>query len=145
VLLLLCSCRTPPALSPADLTAPGWAVSRGQAVWRSNRQSTEIAGELLVASHSTGRTLVEFTKTPLPILIAQTTSEHWRLELVMENRQYGGRMPAPARALWVHLAACLRGSVPPGGVRFSRLDDSRWRLENTVSGEVIEGYLAAAP
>jgi hypothetical protein len=143
-LLLQAACRTSPVTPQVDLSEPGWRISRGQAVWRASRKSPEIAGELLMATNANGHTLIEFTKTPLPLLIARTTPESWRVELVAENRTYAGRGRAPTRVLWLHLAACVGGGAPPLGLSFIRSNDSHWRLENTNSGEVIEGYLLPA-
>src|SRR5262249_22496427 len=87
--LLICAagCHFMP---PANLTEPGWRVREGQAVWRAKREAPEIAGEILLATRSDGRTFVQFTKTPFPFLIGQTTTNRWQAELPTENRRYSG-------------------------------------------------------
>src|SRR5256885_14903702 len=59
------------SLPPVNLSEPGWTIRQGQAVWRPNRGPLEIAGELLVATRSDGCSVVQFTKTPLPFLVAR--------------------------------------------------------------------------
>ena len=143
--LWLVGCRTSNPLPSANLSEPGWRISHGQAVWRRSERSPEIAAELLIATNEGNQTVVEFTKTPLPILVAQTSSNGWRIELISENKDYSGRGQPPSSLLWFHLVPCIRGEAPPKGVSFKRLNESRWRLENTRSGELIEGYTLLPP
>src|SRR3954464_16041006 len=81
--LLLCAagCRLLPSLPPTNLSEPGWHVREGQAVWRMKRDAPEIAGEILLATKADGHAFVQFTKTPFPFLIGQTTSNRWQVEL----------------------------------------------------------------
>lgn len=144
-LFMLSSCRTPAPASKVNLSEPGWTVRQGQAIWRSKRDAPEIAGELLLATNVDGRTLAEFTKTPLPILIAQTGTNTWRIELIAENRTYAGRGSPPTRVLWLHLASGLGGASLPGGLILAPTDDSHWTIENSRSGESIQGYLLPVP
>jgi hypothetical protein len=114
---------------------------QGQAVWKSRADAPEIAGELLLATSVDGRTFTQFTKTPLPILVAQTTTNAWQIEFVVENRKFAGRGSPPARLAWLHLAGCLSRVNPPKGWTFTKGDDGTWRLENKKTGEMLEGYL----
>jgi len=49
-LATVAACRTAPPLPPVNLSDPRWTLQQGQAVWRSQLNAPEIAGELLVAS-----------------------------------------------------------------------------------------------
>src|SRR5436190_1004987 len=73
----LVGCRTAP-LPPVNLHEPGWTVREGQAVWKRDQNTPEIAGEVLLATRPDGCTFVQFTKTPFPMIIAQTTTNHWQ-------------------------------------------------------------------
>jgi len=137
----LCSCRTVPPLPAVNLAEPGWRVQRGQAVWRSRQDAPEIAGELLVATHSDGRAFLQFTKTPLPLVVAQTTSNAWRIQFVAEGKSWSAPGKPPAQLAWLQLLRCVRDSAPPANWHWRPRDDGHWRLENNVTGEMLEGYL----
>ena len=135
------SCRSLAPLPSVDFSQPGWKVRQGQAVWKSSADAPEIAGELVLATSVDGRTFTQFTKTPLPLLVAQTTTNAWQIEFVVENRKFAGRGRPPTRLAWLHLAGCLSGANPPKGWTFAKGDDGSWRLENKKTGEMLEGYL----
>jgi hypothetical protein len=139
VMLLLAGCSTMP-LPPADLSEPGWTVQQGQAVWRQKKESPEIAGELLLATNHNGRTFLQFTKTPFPFVIAQTTSESWQLEIPTQDKKYSHRGNPPKRVIWFHLAPALNGIALEKPWLFEKKAEN-WRLENTKTGEMIEGFL----
>jgi hypothetical protein len=143
VFLLLTGCQTAPRLPRVDLAQPGWTTRQGQAVWRERTGEPEIAGELLVATRADGACLVEFTKTPLPMIVLQTTTNAWQFQYVPANRTYSGRGAPPTRvAVWLHLARCLAGSPPPKLWQWNVQTKNSWRLANPYSGEFLEGYLA---
>ena len=140
--LPLAGCSFGPRLPPANLAEPGWRVRQGQAVWRRDRSATELAGEILLATHADGRTVAQFTKNPLPFLSAQTTTNRWQIEFIPQQRVYRGSGPPPARLIWLHLARSLSGIAPPGPLHFETLPAGGWRLENEHSGETLTGFLA---
>jgi len=140
-LLGLAACRATPPLAPVNLSEGSWTIRHGQAVWRQETKAPGIAGELLLATGPARRAFVQFTKTPLPVVVAQTTADAWQIEFVPDHRTYSGRGQPPQLA-WLQLASCLAGVAPPPGWRWEKFDDARWRLENKVSGEMLEGYLA---
>jgi len=142
LLVLAVSCRSLSPLPPANLGETGWTVRHGQAVWKSAADAPEIAGEIVVATRADGRTFTQFTKSPLPFVVAQTTTNGWQIEFAAENRRWAGRGSPPARLGWLHLARCLSGINPPGNWSFRKGDDGTWRLENSKTGEMLEGYLA---
>ena len=139
---LLTGCRTSRLLPPADFSEPGWHVQTGQTVWRSKKGSPEIAGEILVASRTEGRVFLQFTKTPLPFVIAQATADAWQIEFTVENKSYFGPGAPPSRLGWLQLARCLAALPPAVRWHWQNVPDGHWRLENTATGEMFEGFLS---
>jgi hypothetical protein len=138
LLMLAAGCATPRRLPPADLSAPGWTVQNGQAVWKSG--SSDLAGELIFAKRSDGSTALQFIKTPLPLVTAQTRGDRWTITFVADNRTVSGRGVPPAQLLWLHLTTALKGQTPSAPLAFSTGADG-WRLENKGTGESIAGFL----
>lgn len=134
-------CQTIPTLPPVNLSEPGWTVSQGQAVWRTKKDAPEIAGELILATNPDGRSFLQFTKTPLPFVVAQLTANSWQIHFVPENKTYSGRGAPPKQLMWLYLPRCLAGSPPPKSWSWNRLENNGWRLENPATGESLEGYL----
>src|ERR1041385_7559281 len=91
-------CRTATPLPPANFAEPGWTVRSGQALWRAKRDAPEIAGEILVATNATGETVVQFTKTPFPMVVARTAAGAWQLDAPAQNRRYTFRGAPPGRS-----------------------------------------------
>ena len=143
LLPLLSGCLTNSHPLPAtDFSAPGWITREGQAVWRRSLQAPELAGELLVARSAAGdRTLVQFSKTPLPLLTAQTVADGWQIIFVPQARTFSGTGRPSPRLLWLHLADGLAGVKLPEPLRFSRPTGDGWQIENRRTGEMISGYL----
>jgi hypothetical protein len=140
LLSLLAACRTAPTLPPADLDQPGWRLDHGQAVWRPPSASADLAGELTCAAHPDGSAVLEFTKTPLTLVIARVTPELWQLNLLAENRVYSGRGDPPSRSAWLVLAAVMADRSLPDGWEWSAPGPGQWRLENPRTGELLRGY-----
>ena len=139
--LLAASCRTIPPLPPVNLAEPGWTLHQGQALWRSQRDAPEIAGEILFATHAGGRTVLQLTKTPLPFVSAQTSGASWQIEFVPQRRSFSGKgIPTP-RLLWIHLARVLNGTKPPAPLEFKQTEPHGFTLENPKTGEMISGFL----
>lgn len=138
--VFLTACNTVP-LPPTNFSETGWKIQQGQAVWRAKNNSPEIAGELLLATNADGRTVLQFTKTPFPFVIAQTTPKSWQLEVPAQNKKYSGPGTPPKRIGWFHLPPALKGIAPPKPWIFHNPESENWHLENTSSGEMIEGYL----
>jgi hypothetical protein len=134
-------CRTAAPLPKVNLSEPGWKIREGQAVWRPGKRSPEIAGELLLATLGTDQTFVQFTKTPFPFVVAQTTNRAWQIEFPPRNKRYSGHGEPPARLIWFKLA-----QVFSSGARMSdwswHSDGRNWRLENVSTGESLEGYFS---
>ena len=140
--MLAAGCLTPSHPPLFTATGPGWRVQEGQALWRPGRQYPELGGELVMASDEDGRCLVQFAKTPLPLVTAQTTTHNWFIEFTPRRMSFGGHKPPPTRFAWLYLPAALSGGSLPAALRFQRKPDGGWRLENTHSGETLEGFLS---
>ncbi len=140
VVVFLTACNTVP-LPPTNLNQPGWKIQEGQAVFRAKKDAPEIAGEILLATNPDGRTVVQFTKTPFPFVIAQTTPKSWQLEVPAQNKKYSGPGKPSARISWFHLPPALKGIAPPNPWIFHKPENENWRLENKKTGEMIEGFL----
>jgi hypothetical protein len=135
-------CRSVSLPDGRDLATPGWKVQEGQAVWQPRRRGPELAGEVILSRHTNGHFVVHFTKTPLPLVVAEGWNEDlWRIEFVPEHREYKGRGPARRHFGWLLLPSALEGAVLPRGWQFARKPEGRWRLENPGTGEFLEGYL----
>jgi hypothetical protein len=139
LLALGTGCISVRPLPPADLSQPGWAIQAGQAVWKSG--SSDLAGELIFAKRSDGSSALQFIKTPLPLVSAQTCANRWTITFVAENRTLAGKGAPPAQLLWLQLASALTGELLQGPLNFSR-DANSWRIENTETSESISGFLS---
>jgi hypothetical protein len=134
-------CRTVRPLPQFDLSEPGWIIRNGQAIWHVSQGETEVAGEVIVATGTNGRSFVQFSKVPFPLVIARASSRQWEVEFPPQNKHYSGRGAPPLRLIWLWLPRVLSGEPPPKTWSW-RNDDSGWRLENLSNGEFIEGYFA---
>jgi hypothetical protein len=123
-------------------TGPGWHVQEGQALWRPGREYPELGGDLVLASDENGRCLIQFAKTPMTLVSVQTTRTNWLIQFPPRRMGFSGRGPGPTRFAWLYLHTALAGEPLPPPLRFERKPDGGWRLENTRSGETLEGFLA---
>ena len=137
----LTACQTLAPLPPTDLTQPGWQVRRGQAVWLTSHHGTELAGDLLFASHPDRHSLLEFTKASWPLVLVRLTPDAWKLESDSTGQRHSGRGSPPPRSAWLVLPLCLAGKPPPAGWHFSRDSANGWTLSHHRSGEQLSGYL----
>ena len=140
-LVFASGCRTVPELPRVDLSQPGWTMRQGQAVWKANADAPEIAGELLLATHPQRGMVLQFLKTPFPVVVAQTSAGAWKIAFSGE-REFAGRGEPPDRISWFRLGAALEGRDLTRGWSFRKAGDRNWRLQNERTGEFIEGYLA---
>lgn len=109
-----------------------WKLRQGQAVWNG------IAGELLVATNTTGDFVIEFSKPPITIVNAQRSGERWQVEFPAEQKKYQGSGAGPSRIIWLRLAPALAGTASEWKITTNNVG---WRMENK-HGETLEGYLA---
>jgi len=141
ILVFFSGCQTAPKnlFTAAD---PGWRVQQGQALWRPQRGLPEFGGDLVLASDDAGRCLIQFDKTPMAILSAQTTSNRWLIKFPQRQMSFSGRGPGPTRFAWLYLHAALAGEQLPPPLHFESKPDGGWRLENSSTGETLEGFLS---
>ncbi|MFO1501942.1 MAG: hypothetical protein U1G07_26800 [Verrucomicrobiota bacterium] len=140
-LLLFAGCTAPRASFRADLSAPGWHVRQGQAVWHPGNGKPEIAGELVLAVRLPDEAFVQFSKTPFPIVSAQRDRNGWQIEFPQGRRFAGTRRP-PARLIWLFLPFCIEaGAPPPRNWAVERVGPEQWRAERRHSSETLEVYL----
>ena len=140
LLVFSSGCRT--STQRFAVSGPGWRVQEGQALWRPRERMPELAGDLVLAGHMDGRSVVQFSKTPWSLVLAQTTRTHWFVEFPTRRLSFAGRRPAPPRFIWLYLPAALAGEALPAHLLFQRKPDGGWRLKNTRTGETVEGFLA---
>lgn len=140
LLLSLGACQTGSPLPRIDLTEPGWTIYRGQAVWRPDPHASGFAGDILVATNPDGRVFVQFSKTPLPLAVAQRSSSAWQVEFPLQHKRRAGRGEPPGRLIWFVLPAALSGTLPPPPWTWHRPDPQDWRLLNPKTGESLEGF-----
>jgi hypothetical protein len=141
VLMLVCGCQT---TTPSLFTAsgPGWHVRQGQALWQPERGLPEFGGDLVLATDANGRSLIQFDKTPLSLVFVQTTPTQWLIRFPQRQMSFGGHGAGPTRFAWLYLPVALAGKPLPPPLHFERMPDGNWRLENTRTGELLEGYLS---
>jgi len=139
--LFLCGCRTT-TQSLFTAAGPGWHVRQGQALWRPKSGLPEIGGDLIFASDGTGRCLIQFDKTPMSMVFAQVTPERWLIRFPQQQMGFSGHGAGPTRFVWLYLPAALTGEKLPPAFHFERSADGGWKLENSRTGEILEGFLS---
>jgi hypothetical protein len=140
-LTFLCGCQTT-RQSLFTAAGPGWRVQQGQALWQPKRGLPEFGGDLVLARDDAGRCLIQFDKTPMAILSAQVTSNEWLIKFPQQNMSFGGHGTGSTRFGWLYLPAALDGKLLPKDFRFEQKPDGGWRLENSRTGESLEGFLS---
>ena len=105
VLTLLCGCQTT-TQSLFTASGPGWHIQQGQALWRPRQGLPEFGGDLILATNADGWTLIQFDKTPLSMVFAQTTPTRWFIRFPQQQYSFSGHGPATRP---VCLAVSARG------------------------------------
>lgn len=111
-------------------------------MWRPKGGLPEIGGDLIFASNAAGQHFIQFDKTPISLMLAETTSNRWLIKFPQQNRSFGGRGAGSTHFAWLYLPRALAGQALPKDVQFKRRPDGGWRLENARTGETLEGFLA---
>lgn len=142
LVLLTEGCQTarPPLF---NANGPDWRVTQGQAVWRPRKGLPELAGDVVLAANTNSHScLVQFSKTPMTLVSAQTTPTRWLIEFPPRRMSFGGSRRRPTRFVWLYLQDALLEKPLPSALQFLRKADGGWRLENIRTGEVVDGFLA---
>jgi hypothetical protein len=126
-------------MPPADLSAPGWRVREGQAVWKPSADRPELAGDLLLATNANGNCFIQFSKLPFPLATAQVAGDRWEVEFGAARYSWHGQGAPPARIGWLQLPRALLGGSIGGNWQFTRMGTNSWRLQNARTGESLEG------
>ncbi|HEX5397947.1 MAG TPA: hypothetical protein VFY06_02755 [Verrucomicrobiae bacterium] len=133
------SCRTAGPLPAADLSAPGWRVLQGQAVWKPAANRPELAGDLLLATNMNGNFFVQLTKDPFPLATAESVDGQWAIEFGADEHSWRGRGRPPERFVWFQLPRALLDKTIANNWHFENVATNSWRLENRHTGETLEG------
>jgi len=134
---VISSCSTGPLLPEVDLSAPGWTVWTGQALWKAEADRAAIAGDIVLARHNNGDVLISFAKPPVSIFTAQTSVNRWSIDLIYTQRTHSGAGNPPSRFVWFRVPAMIQDSTVPKGWRMLAEAESVWELQNPDSGEYI--------
>jgi hypothetical protein len=140
--LLFCEGCTTTRQSLFSTSGPGWKIQQGQALWRPRREYPELGGDVVLATDEQGRCAIEFAKTPMSLVSAQTSSNEWYIRFTGRKKAFAGRGKPPARFAWLYLRAALSGEPLPSAFKFKREPAGDWSLENTESGETLKGFFA---
>ena len=135
-------CMTSPDKTLFSTTGPGWTVRQGQAIWKPGLKYPELAGEIVLAQNPDGRSSLEFTKTLLPVALAQTTKTNWLIQFPSQPLGFTGHGRSPQRFVWLQLSAALDGKNLPENYQFTRSPEGGWRLENRRTGEFVAGFIS---
>jgi hypothetical protein len=140
VALVVCAgCRTSHPMPPADFSAPGWQVQQGQVVWKPLQNHPELAGDLLLATNVNGDFFLQFSKMPFSLATAQVSGDQWQIEFGADKYSWHGHGTPPTRFAWFQLPHALRDPNDGGNWQFTRVETNSWRLENSHTGETLEG------
>ncbi len=120
-----------------DLSAPGWTVWTGQALWTRGTDQPAIAGEVIIARRGDGEVMVSLSKPPVPIFTARLADDVWRIDLVQGGHAYAGCGKPPKRFVWFWLPEIIGGGAPPGRWTATHPGQDTWLLSNPRSGERI--------
>jgi hypothetical protein len=135
VVLAGCSINTP--LPEVDLSAPGWKVWSGQALWKPQSNQPAIAGEVVLARNNNGDVFISFVKPPLSVFNAQTFGNRWNIDFIYKQRTHSGSDGPPSYFVWFQIPALLQGAPAAKGWQVKGMHNTTWELHNPDSGEQI--------
>jgi hypothetical protein len=141
-LLLFCGCATTTPDNLFTVSGPGWRIEQGQALWTPQHGAPQFGGDIVLATDGNGRSLAQFDKTPLTIVTVQVTPQQWTINFPQGGGFWKGHGSPPTRTVWPYLADALAGKKLPEPLHFEQKPDGNWRLENTKTGEILEGFLS---
>ena len=139
-LVLFAACSSTGPLEPLDTSAPGWVVRQGQALWRPEGDKPEIAGDVILATHPSGRSYIQFSKT-LPILSGRLSPIGWEFEATAENKHYSGRGAPPKKIAWLQVLRVHEGREISDRWTVAHPSKDFIALENQFTGERLQVQL----
>jgi hypothetical protein len=142
MLMLFNGCQTTAPQNLCTVSGPGWKVRQGQALWRPRQGAPDFGGDLILATNTNGDSFIEFDKMPLTLVSAQITPTRWLVRFPQQQSVYSGRTPAPVRVIWFYLPAALAGEPLPKPLHFERKSGGGWQLNNSQTGETLDGFLS---
>jgi hypothetical protein len=108
-------------------------------VWKPSRSRPELAGDLLLATNANGGYVVQFSKTPFTLATAQVESGAWQINFGDGKFSWSGHGSPPKRFAWFQLPPAMAAMKPARPWKFTPRSDGSWRLENSHTGEALEG------
>jgi len=132
-------CRTTTPMPAINLSAAGWHVAQGQAVWKPPGNRPELAGDLLVATNDNGNCFIQFSKTPFEIATARVDDGRWQVRFGTDQYSWTGRGAPSPRFVWFQLPPALAGKLLIDGWKFERSSGNLWRLQNSRTHEALSG------
>jgi hypothetical protein len=138
-LAIICGCKTSAPLPPQNLSAPGWTVLRGQAVWKPPHNRPEIAGDLVMATNANGNFFIAFQKTPFVLATAQVEDQQWEIRFGDDKYAWRGGGVPPDKFIWFQLPRVMLDKNATDDWKFDRESGNLWRLQNPNTGEALEG------
>jgi hypothetical protein len=137
LVLVLLGCASTAPIERVDLSAPGWEIRQGQALWKADEEKPEIAGDIVLSTHPSGADYLQFSKT-LPLLSAHLDVSGWAIEFTPENKRYSGKGLPPKRVGWLQVMRALRGETLHKPWRLIYPSPDFIAVENDASGERLE-------
>ena len=103
-MLAFSGCQSVPPEKAMDISEPGWTVRQGRATWKLKPTDPGISGELVVATHWNGRSVVRFNRASQPLIAVQSDLQpnpidpvSWRYANVASATTQGAEFSARIR------------------------------------------------
>ena len=138
-MLGLSTCRTSAPASQMSTSGRDWSVSQGQLLWQANRRQQPIAADFLLATNRSGNFTLTLSKNPFPLASAGYLAGHWWIHYGTSRFSRHGFGHPPARFDLFQITAALEGHPLRPPWVFSRKDRFHWNLQNSATGENIQG------
>ena len=139
LMLGVTACRTSNTMPAMDFSGQDWSLTQGQVLWQINRRQALLAADFLLATNRSGDFKLALSKNPLPLADAGLVAGHWWIHYGAGSYSSSGTGHVPAHFSLFLIAPALEGRPVEPPWRFSWLTSSRWRLQNPITGESLEG------
>jgi hypothetical protein len=98
-----------------------------------------MTGDLVFAANRNGDFFVQFLKTPLPIVTAESIRGSWQIEFGANEHHWQGQGRPPQRFAWFQLPGVLAHRPPIGNWHAAVASTNMFTLKNSSTGESLEG------